>query len=84
MRKKTNLIKLIQMWGIIFLIVLGVTFVTIDVIRSYRYFNSRADQIRTDYIDRQKQLIEQEVGRAVDLIRYEKSQGENLTRNKSD
>ena len=82
MRKKTNFIKLIQMWGIIFLIGSGVTFVTIDVIRSYRDFNSRADQIRTDYIDRQKQLIKQEVGRAVDMIRYEKAQSENLTRRK--
>ena len=82
MRKKINFVKLIQMWGILFLIVTGVIFVTIDVIRSYHDFNSRADHIRTDYIDRQKASIKQEVGRAVDMIRYEKAQSENLTRSK--
>jgi PAS domain S-box-containing protein len=82
MRKRTNLIKLIQVWGIIFLIGLGVSIVAIDVIGSYRDSNFRADQMRADYITRQKQIIKQEVDRVVNMIRYEKTQSEMLTRKK--
>jgi PAS domain S-box-containing protein len=81
MKKRTNFIKLIKLWGIIFLIGIGVSIVAIDVIFSYRDFNSRANQMRSDYIARQKQIIKQEVNRVVDLISYEKQQSEILTRN---
>ena len=82
MRKRTNFINLIKLWGIIFLLGIGVSIVAIDVIASYRDFNSRADQMRADYIVRQKQIIKQEVNRVVDLISYEKEQSEILTRSK--
>jgi PAS domain S-box-containing protein len=82
MRKRTNFIKLIKLWGIIFLLGMGVSIVVIDVIGSHRDFNFRADQMRADYIARQKQIIKQEVNRVVDLISYEKAQSEILTRSK--
>ncbi len=82
MRKRTNFINLIKLWGIVFLLGIGVSIVAIDVIASYRDFNSRADQMRADYIVRQKQIIKQEVNRVVDLISYEKEQSEILTRSK--
>ena len=82
MRKRTNFISLIKLWGIIFLIGIGASIVAIDVIASYRDFNSRADRMRADYIARQKQIIKQEVNRVVDLISYEKEQSEILTRSK--
>jgi len=82
MRKRTSFIKLIKLWGLIFLIGLGVSIVAIDVIGSHRVFNLRADQMRADYIARQKQIIKQEVHRVVDLISYEKTQSEILTREK--
>ena len=82
MRKRTNFIKLIKLWGIIFLVGIGVSIVAIDVIGSHRDFNFRADQMRADYIARQKQIIKQEVNRVVDLISYEKAQSEILTRKK--
>ena len=82
MRKKTNFIKLIKLWGIVFLLGIGASIVAIDVIESHRDFNFRADQMRADYIDRQKQTIKQEVNRVVDLISYEKAQSEILTRKK--
>ena len=82
MRKRTSFIKLIQLWGIILLIGIGVSIVAIDVIAAYRDFNSRADQMRKDYIARQKQIIKQEVNRVVDLISYEKEQSEILTKKK--
>ncbi|MBW1727269.1 MAG: cache domain-containing protein [Deltaproteobacteria bacterium] len=82
MRKRTHFIKLIKLWGIIFLTGIGVSIVAIDVIDSHREFNFRADQMRADYIARQKQIIKQEVNRVVDLISYEKTQSEILTRQK--
>jgi PAS domain S-box-containing protein len=82
MEEKTSLIKLIQVWGIVFLIGLGASFIAIDAINSYRDFKFRADQIRTDFIDRQKQMVKEEVNRVVDVIHYEKTQTETSTRNK--
>jgi len=82
MKKRTGFIKLIQLWGIIFLMGIGVSIVAVDVIGSYRDFNFRADQIRADYIARQKQTIKQEVDRVVDMILYEKAQREILTKKK--
>jgi PAS domain S-box-containing protein len=82
MKKRTHFIKLIKLWGIIFLIGIGISIVAIDVIGSYRDFNSRADQMRSDYIARQKQIIKQEVDRAVDLISSKREQIEILTKNK--
>jgi len=82
MKKRTNFIKLIKLWGIIFLLGMGVSIVAIDVIGSHRDFNYRADQMRADYIARQKQIIKQEVNRVVELISYEKAQSEILTRSK--
>jgi len=82
MRKRTSFIKLIKLWGIIFLIGLGVCIVAIDVISAHRDFNFRSDQMRADYIARQKQIIKQEVNRVVDLISYEKAQREILTKRK--
>ena len=82
MRKRASFIKLIQLWGIIFLIGIGLSIVAIDVIGSYRDFNFRADQMRTDYITHQKQIIKEEVNHVVDMILYEKAQSEMLTRKK--
>jgi len=82
MGKRRNFLKLIQFWGIIFPVVIGISIITIDVIGSYHSFNLQADQMRTEYTNRQKQIIKQEVNRVVDLISYEKSQSEILTKEK--
>jgi PAS domain S-box-containing protein len=82
MGKTSSFIKLIRFWGIIFPIGIGISIVTIDVISSYHYFNSHTAQMRTEYTNRQKQIIKQEVNRVVDLIFYEKAQGEILTKEK--
>ncbi len=82
MKKRTGFTKLIQLWGIIFLTGIGVSIVAIDVIGDYHDLYFRTEQMRTDYIAHQKQIIKQEVNRVVDLITYEKSQKEILTRKK--
>ncbi len=78
MKKRTSFIKLIKLWGIIFLIGIGGSTVAVDVVSSYRDFNSRADQMRAGYIARQKQIIKQEVNRVVGMISHEKEKSEML------
>ncbi len=56
--------------------------VAVDLISSYRDFNISTDKMRENYIANQKQIIKQEVYRVVDLISYNKSQSEILTKNK--
>ncbi len=82
MGKRSSFINLIQFWGIIFPIGIGISIITIDVLSSYYFFNSHAAQMRTDYTNRQKQIIKQEVNRVVDMIAYEKSQSVILTKEK--
>jgi len=55
--KRTCFIKLIKLWGIIFLLAIGLSIITIDVIGSHRDFNFRSDEMSADYIARQKQII---------------------------
>ena len=81
-KKKIKFTKLIQIWQIVFLIVLGGSILTIDIIRSYQDFNSRANQMRVDYTARQKKMIKQQVEHVVDMIHHEKAQSENLTKSK--
>ena len=82
MRDKISFIQFIQIWGIIFLLVLGGSFIVIDVVNSYRDLNLQAAHIRSEYLDRHKRLIRREVLRVVDTIRYHRSQVEELTRKK--
>ena len=80
MRKKNSFIKLIRLWGIVFLIALAGIIVAIDIVTSYRNFNYRVDKMRTDYLEQQKQMIKREVERVVDMINYEKAQSEAMAK----
>ncbi|MFK5925855.1 MAG: cache domain-containing protein, partial [Desulfuromusa sp.] len=71
MQKKISFIKSIRLWGILFLVALAGTLIVIDVSRSYRDANVRAEQVRADYIAQQRQLINFEVDRVVKLINFE-------------
>ncbi len=82
MKKKVKFIRLLRVWGILFLMVLGMCYATIDTVISYRDLDFRANEIRSETIDRQKQIIKREVIRVVDMIRYEKSRSEEVTRKK--
>jgi PAS domain S-box-containing protein len=80
MREKISFIKLIRSWGIVFLIALAGIIVSIDILYNYQDFNIRADKMRTDYVEQQKQRIKREVRRVVDMINYEKAQTEALAK----
>jgi len=80
MKKRTNLTKLIQFWGIILLLGIGSSIIVVDIIRSYGDFKLSADEMRTNYTAQQQRLIKREVGNVVDMIHYEKSQSEIVTK----
>jgi len=82
MKQKPYFTKIIQIYGIVLIVGVAISIMAIDIIGSYRDFNRRSELIRTDYITKQKQIIEQEVMRVIALISHEKSQSEILTRSK--
>lgn len=61
MKKKSSYIKLMKQWGVILLLLLGVSIIVVDVVVGYRYFNLRIARMRMYYIEQQKQLIKWEV-----------------------
>ncbi len=81
MKRKPSFIKFIRSSGIIFLLGLSGIFVLIDLYSSYREFDSRAEKMRKDYILQQKKMIKQEVNQVIDMINYERTKAENLTKN---
>lgn len=82
MKSKTCFIKLIQLWGIIFLTGIGASIISLDIFTSYRDFKNRAEQMRTEYIAEQKTIIKQEVNRVIAMINHEKAQSEVVTKKK--
>jgi len=82
MNSKPSFIKFIQVWGVVILIAMGATIVTIDVRNVYVDFKSRAKQVRNDYVVQQKQLIKREVDRVATMIQHKKEQSEELTKTK--
>lgn len=82
MKQKPYFTRLIQLWGIVFIVGVAISIMAVDIVGSYRDFNQRSEQIRTDHIAKQKQIIKQEVMRVVELIAYEQSQSEALTKSK--
>ena len=80
MKKKTNFLKLIQRWGIVLILSISVSIIIIDIFISYQEFHLHADQMRNDYVTRQKQIIKREVDSVVDMIKHEKATSESLTK----
>ncbi|MCD6580657.1 MAG: cache domain-containing protein [Desulfuromusa sp.] len=71
MKNKISFIKLIRLWGILFLLILASVLIVLDVSRSYRDADIRADQLRENFTEQQRQLINFEVERVVNLINFE-------------
>ena len=74
MTKKTNFIKFIRFWGIIFLIAPAAIIIAVDIISSYRNFNYHAQKMRINYVEQQKLVIKRQIEHVVDMIDYEKAQ----------
>jgi two-component system cell cycle sensor histidine kinase/response regulator CckA len=80
MGKKISFIKFIQLWGITSLLVLGGSIVAFDIFTSYREFYIQVEQMRSDHIAKQKEMIKREVDRVVAMINDEKAQSEKITK----
>ena len=77
MIKKISFIKLIRLWGIIFITTLVGIIISIDLIITYNYFNIRMDTLRKNYIIEQKEDVKREVNRVVEMISSERIQDKN-------
>jgi PleD family two-component response regulator len=66
--RKSPFIKLIRFWGVVFLLALAGVIVGIDIGTTYHDFNTRVDNMRTDYVEQQKRMSKREVERVVDMI----------------
>lgn len=73
-KTKISFIRTIRLWGILFLVVLGAVIIALDLSGSYRDAQQRAEQMRADYIEQQRQRIRCEVERVAKLVDYETSQ----------
>ena len=76
MKTRKSYIRLIQLWGIIFLLGSNLSIMTFDVIRTYNDFNFRTQKIRTDYVAAQKQTIKNEVDRVVNMVNTKKERND--------
>ena len=80
MRKKIGFIKLIRLWGVVFLIALAGVIIGIDLVSTYHDFGIRMDNMRTEHVEQQKQMSKREVERVVNMINYERTQSEALAK----
>lgn len=71
MSNKPSFIRIIRIWGVGFLLILGVIIITLDAGGSYREASARASQMREDYTEQQRQRIQCEVERVVRLIDFQ-------------
>jgi signal transduction histidine kinase len=83
MRKKIYFIKLIRLWGIIFLIALASVIIGIDLVTTYYHSDIRMNTLRTDLIEQQKQMSKREVERVVGMMNYDRIQNDALKGTKS-
>ena len=82
-RRKKSFTGLVRIWGLVFLVTMGASIATIDVLSSCRDFGNQAAQMRTEYIEEQKETVRQEVHRVLDMIEHEKAQSTAIARDKT-
>jgi signal transduction histidine kinase len=82
MTQHTNLTKYIQLHGIIFIVGIVAVTTALDIFDRYHGFKLNSEKIRAERIAKQKQLIQNEVKHAIDIITYEREQNELLAKNK--
>ena len=74
LKKKYHFTKLFPFWGILFILGIAISITAVEIIISYRAFNYHSEQIRSNFIENQKQILQQEVMHVAELISHEKSQ----------
>ncbi len=81
MDRKTELSKMIKIWGISLIIFMALIFTLINFYFDYHQFKNHKKEIRENYISQQKKLIKQQVLRTVGRIHYLKATVEENTKN---
>jgi serine phosphatase RsbU (regulator of sigma subunit) len=76
MKGKIKLLHSLRLFFISLLICLVASIITFQIINRYQAFNARADKMRADYVEQQKQMIKREVERIVETIQHKKSLSE--------
>jgi len=80
MKNRIEFIKLIRVWGILFLVILGVSLISFDTYFNYKFFNVRVNEDRKDFVLEKKREIKREVDRVVDMINFEKKRNKDLNK----
>lgn len=80
MKQKFHFIKLLQLSGVLLILIIAISITAVDITTTVRGFNILSEEIRTNYIAKQKQRIQQEVMRVVTLISFKNEQSEAITR----
>ena len=78
--KRIGLIRLFQLITVASLIVLAVVMMFLHINASSREFKARAETMRSNYLEQQKNMIKHEVTRVVAMIHSELSRSEQETR----
>ena len=80
MKQKFHFKKLSLFWGILLILGISVSIATLDIALSYRDFNAHSKNLRSDFINNQKEIIKEEVTRVAELISHETAQTNALTK----
>ena len=80
MDNKTNFTKLIQIWGMLFLVGIGIVIIGFNSIHTYYDYKQQTQNVKKKHNEQKKQIIKREVNRAVNLINNRKTQSEKLTK----
>ncbi|MBN1957202.1 MAG: cache domain-containing protein [Desulfuromonadales bacterium] len=71
MKTKVSFIRTIRIWGVVFLLLLGAVAIVLDAGGGYRLARTRADLMRKEYTEQQRERIKCEVERVVKLINFQ-------------
>ncbi len=82
MNKKYSLINSIRLWGIILIFITSFSLLLIDTIESFTSVSTISEQVKNIYLQKQKEIVKQEVKQTVELIKLKHNQIIKLAKNK--
>lgn len=78
MDRKFHFNKVTRLGGISLIMGIAISIAIIDIVCSYHDFSVNSTKLRSDFIDKQKEIIKQEVIRVAEIISHEKSRSQNV------
>ncbi|MBN2808276.1 MAG: cache domain-containing protein [Deltaproteobacteria bacterium] len=80
MRQKKSFMQLIKVLGVTLMIGVGASIMVFNFINALQELTTRTQQMRTEFIARQKELIRHEVKRAIAMIKHEQNRSLSLAK----